>query len=183
VSAADAGRRVERDVSGSAAPAFGSWLDQFFASYYRYRPVNATFVGVHAYDDRLPDYSEQGMAAVLDDARTQLERLKALPAEALSASGALDRQLAQGFLEIQCWESRSAQSEALKNSLFPGAACMYLVGWDGLWHLRRETQAREGRAFSLRAFHDRVLSFGSVPVTLIAQAMRASGKLAVRAHR
>jgi uncharacterized protein (DUF885 family) len=49
--------------------------------------------------------------------------------------------------------------------------------------LRRETQAREGRAFSLRAFHDRVLSFGSVPVPLIARAMRASGQVAVHAHR
>ena len=77
----------------------------------------------------------------------------------------------------------AAHAEAVKNSLVPGAACMYLAGWDGLWRLRRETQAREGRAFSLRAFHDRVLSFGSVPVPLIARAMRASGQVAVHAHR
>jgi hypothetical protein len=32
-------------------------LDRFFESYYRLRPVNATFTGVHAHDARLPDWS------------------------------------------------------------------------------------------------------------------------------
>jgi uncharacterized protein (DUF885 family) len=98
--------------------------------------------------------------------------------------GRFSLEQAADFYQQHAGLSRTAaQAEAVKNSLFPGAACMYLVGWDGLWRLRRETQSREGGAFSLRAFHDRVLSFGSVPVTLIAQAMRASGKLAVHAHR
>ena len=65
----------------------------------------------------------------------------------------------------------AARAEAVKNSLFPGAACMYLLGWDGIWRLRRSLQSREGSAFSLRAFHDQLLSFGSIPVSLIAQAM------------
>ena len=30
-------------------------LDAFFSAYYRRRPVNATFTGVHDFDDRLPD--------------------------------------------------------------------------------------------------------------------------------
>ena len=41
-------------------PEFTIWLDDFFAAYYHHRPVNATFIGVHQYDDQLPDYSEQG---------------------------------------------------------------------------------------------------------------------------
>jgi Bacterial protein of unknown function (DUF885) len=64
-----------------------------------------------------------------------------------------------------------ARAEAVKNSLFPGAACMYLLGWNGIWRLRRELESRQGSAFQLREFHDRLLSFGSVPVSLIAQAM------------
>jgi hypothetical protein len=65
----------------------------------------------------------------------------------------------------------AARAEAVKNSLFPGAACMYLIGWDGIWRLRREIESRQSSDFSLRAFHDRLLSFGSVPVSLIARAM------------
>ena len=39
-----------------------AWLDDFFALYYRTRPVNATFIGVHDYDHLLPDASEEGWA-------------------------------------------------------------------------------------------------------------------------
>jgi hypothetical protein len=74
--------------------------------------------------------------------------------------------------------SSAARGEAVKNSLFPGAACMYLMGWDGLWRLRRELQSRSGSRLSLREFHDRVLSFGSVPVSLIARAMLEAPTLA-----
>jgi hypothetical protein len=50
-------RPVERQ-----APALAAWLDDFFASYFRHRPVNAAFIGVHDYDERLPDLSESGLA-------------------------------------------------------------------------------------------------------------------------
>jgi len=36
-----------------------SALDGFFESYYRLRPVNATFTGVHHHDSRLPDWSPE----------------------------------------------------------------------------------------------------------------------------
>jgi peptide/nickel transport system substrate-binding protein len=46
---------------------------------------------------------------------------------------------------------------------------MYWLGTEGLHNLRRARQKAEGAGFSLRAFHDRLLSFGSIPVPLIAQ--------------
>lgn len=68
----------------------------------------------------------------------------------------------------------AARDEAVKNSMFPGAAMMYLIGQDAIRDLRKEIAAREGSAFSLRRFHDRFLSFGSIPVSLIARQMRLS---------
>jgi uncharacterized protein (DUF885 family) len=65
----------------------------------------------------------------------------------------------------------AARAEAVKNSLFPATACMYLAGWDGIRRLRRAMAAREGSTFSLRRFHDRLLSYGSVPVSLVAAEM------------
>ena len=64
----------------------------------------------------------------------------------------------------------AAQAEAVKNSMYPGTAMMYLLGTDGIHGLRRELADRPG--FELRAFHDRLLSFGSIPVPLIAAEMR-----------
>ena len=49
---------------------------------------------------------------------------------------------------------------------------MYLLGTDGIRALRRELAEQPG--FELRAFHDRLLSFGSVPVSLVAAAMRST---------
>src|ERR1051325_5822324 len=89
------------------APRFNAWLEEFFDAYYRHRPVNATFIGVHDYDERLPDFSERGMAGNLDDANALLQHLASLPDETLTPTEALDRQLAEGFLRIQQWELSS----------------------------------------------------------------------------
>ncbi|MCB0125882.1 MAG: DUF885 family protein, partial [Caldilineaceae bacterium] len=65
----------------------------------------------------------------------------------------------------------AAQGEAVKNSMFPGAALMYLMGTDTVVQLREELRARQGEHFDLAAFHDQFLSYGSIPVTLIREAM------------
>lgn len=112
----------------SHAPAFDAWLDAFFVSYFRRRPVNATFIGVHDYDDRLPDLSEEGIAATLADAEDLLRRLRTLPTEPLTPAQVLDHQLAEGFLKIQRWESKSAHFGAVANpTLFTGEAIFGLV--------------------------------------------------------
>ena len=55
--------------------------------------------------------------------------------------------------------------------MFPGAAMMYLIGTEAIHDLRRRLSEREGSAFSLRAFHDRFLRYGAIPVSLIAADM------------
>lgn len=69
----------------------------------------------------------------------------------------------------------AARAEAVKNSMFPGAAMMYLIGIDAIRDLLAQMQEREGAAFSLRRFHDRFhdrfLSYGAIPVSLIGNAL------------
>jgi uncharacterized protein (DUF885 family) len=104
------------------SPVFGAWLDGFFDAYFRQRPVNATFIGVHAFDDRLPDLSETGQANNAAESATLLSRLRALPDETLNTGLQLDRQLAEAFLEIAAWEATSAQYAWGNPSLFTGEA-------------------------------------------------------------
>jgi uncharacterized protein (DUF885 family) len=66
----------------------------------------------------------------------------------------------------------AAHGEAVKNSMFPGAAVMYLMGTDAIHDLRREMMTREGPGFELRRFHDTFLSYGSIPVSLVAEDMK-----------
>ena len=64
-----------------------------------------------------------------------------------------------------------AHSQAVQNSMFPGTGLIDLMGRDTIHHLRDEVMAIQGSDFSLKAFHDRFLSYGSIPVTLIAKDM------------
>lgn len=78
----------------------------------------------------------------------------------------------------------AAEGEAVKNSIFPGGALMYLVGTDLIHELRRDLLRALGDDFELRAFHDAFLSYGSIPVQLIADEMRrrATERLPLGAH-
>jgi len=39
-------------------------ISAFFDHYYRRRPVNATFTGIHEFDGELPDWSPSGLATM-----------------------------------------------------------------------------------------------------------------------
>jgi Bacterial protein of unknown function (DUF885) len=110
-------------MSAAAAPAFDAWLDDFLGSYYRCRPVNATFIGVHDYDDQLPDFS-----TLFGEAESLLQRLHTLPPESLDATQELDRKLAEGFLLIQRWESQSSHFGNQNPSLYTGEAVFGVIG-------------------------------------------------------
>jgi len=136
------------------APAFTAWLDDFFASYYRHRPVNATFIGIHAYDERLPDLSEQGAGDALADAETLLARLKALPDERLSPAEATDRELAAGFLEIQRWELADGRFSWRNPSAMAGEAAFGVISL-----LRRPFAPAEQRLEAARARMEAIPAF------------------------
>ncbi len=104
-----------------------SSLDPFFESYYRLRPVNATFTGVHEHDDRLPDWSPEGLAAAADEMRRLGESLddgEVDPAAGLGDVERRDRRLAASFLDIQIAEieglhfQRGNPSLALAEAVF-----------------------------------------------------------------
>jgi hypothetical protein len=71
-------------------------LDRFFESYYRLRPVTATFTGIHEHDHRLPDWSPDGLAAAVGEMKALRAALDAArpPAASLHDVAERDRQLA-----------------------------------------------------------------------------------------
>ena len=77
------------------------------------------------------------------------------------------------YVERAHMNAAAADGEATRNSMFPGTAVMYWLGTRGLHRLRAAVRSRQGSAFTLRAFHDRVLSYGAIPVMLISKLMLA----------
>ena len=108
-------------------------IDDFFTHYYARRPVNATFTGVHAYDDRLPDWSPEGLAAMDDEMRSlgdALAREYPTPTSAAAfrtSPDLLDAELARGFLEIQRAENASLHGPRGNPALWTGEAVFSIV--------------------------------------------------------
>src|SRR5574338_259082 len=108
-------------------------IDDFFTHYYARRPVNATFTGVHAYDDELPDWSPDGLAATdaeMESLGAALAREYPSPASAAgfrSDPDLLDAELARAFLEIQRAENGTAHGPRGNPSLWTGEAIFSLV--------------------------------------------------------
>ncbi|MEZ4523110.1 MAG: DUF885 domain-containing protein [Thermomicrobiales bacterium] len=99
-----------------------AWLDRFFDSYYRHRPVNATFIGVHDYDNRLPDYSEDGIADVVGEMQSLLNDLDDVDREGAPEPTAIDLRLAEGYLRVQLWEFGSGHFQNGNPSHYVGEA-------------------------------------------------------------
>ena len=94
---------------------FDAWLDRFFDSYYRRHPVNATFIGRHEHDHRLPDFPD-------DESSSLLAELASIPDEELTPVEEIDRDLARGQLEIEVWEARSGRIHNLNPAAYTGEA-------------------------------------------------------------
>ncbi|OYR75910.1 DUF885 family protein [Halorubrum ezzemoulense] len=101
---------------------FEEWLDAFFASYYKRRPVNATFIGVHDYDDELPDFSTEGVASAVDEIDRLRAELDRFPTEDLTERQQLDRKLAAGALDIQRWEYEGTHFHQSNPCIYTGEA-------------------------------------------------------------
>ena len=115
-------------MTTNTAPHFTTWLDDFFASYYRNRPVNATFIGRHEYDHFLPDFSPEGVERAVGEMETLLSRLASLPSESLTTLEAMDKKVAEGFLRIQLWEYSSNHFHRGNPNLYTGEAVFGLMG-------------------------------------------------------
>jgi Bacterial protein of unknown function (DUF885) len=77
-------------------------------------------------------------------------------------------------VEVGRLEESTARSEVARYTMTPTQPFSYLVGCLELERLRAASQARLGDAFRLRRFHDRVLSYGHMPPTLVARAITAA---------
>lgn len=102
---------------------FSAWLDAFFAAYYRRRPVNATFIGVHDHDETLPDFSARGVAETTAEMAALLRDLRGgAVAEPETPAERMDRTLAEHFLTIQGWEYGSRHFQGGNPSAYTGEA-------------------------------------------------------------
>jgi uncharacterized protein (DUF885 family) len=107
---------------------FDAWLDAFFDSYYERRPVNATFIGRHEYDDQLPDYFPDAVEQYVDDIDQLQDDLEEFDPSTLPDARRIDYELAAGALEIQRWELTGDHFHRSNPCLYTGEAIFGVLG-------------------------------------------------------
>ncbi|MBV8726756.1 MAG: DUF885 domain-containing protein [Candidatus Eremiobacteraeota bacterium] len=106
----------------------------------------------------------------------QFERLR-------GARAIVDAKLATGewpFAQALQWfqtnagvDAETARGEVSRHALGPGQAFDYAVGRAQILDLLSQYKTKKGAAFSLQAFHDDLLSHGTVPIAIVASEMLA----------
>ena len=122
-------------------------------------------------------YAEQ-VANELGLYSTDLDHMGRLSSDALRAARLVvdpgihalgwNRQRAIDYMLAHTAESKAfVESEVDRYIILPGQATAYMVGRLEIERLRKEAEQRMGDRFDIRAFHDRVLEDGSVPLALL----------------
>lgn len=89
----------------AATQAFHRLLDEHYAWLLRENPTYATALGVHDYDDRLPDLSPEARERSVGQARAFLARVEAIPADQLSEADRVTRAILRRQLgeQVEAW--------------------------------------------------------------------------------
>jgi uncharacterized protein (DUF885 family) len=139
-------------------------------------PITRYF-GFSGYGEGWALYAER-LAMQMDLYSSDLERVGELGSQALRAARLVvdpglhvlgwSRQQAIDYMLEHVPESRrSIESEVDRYIAGPAQATSYMVGRIQIDSLRARAEARLGPKFDIRAFHDRVLENGAVPLSLL----------------
>ncbi|HEV3059535.1 MAG TPA: DUF885 domain-containing protein [Vicinamibacterales bacterium] len=115
---------------------------------------------------------------------SDLDRLGMLSSQALRASRLVvdsglhtlgwTRQQAIDYMLAHTAESRhDVESEVDRYIIFPGQATAYMIGRLEIGEARAEAEKAMGATFDIKAFHDRVLEDGGVPIAYLREKVRA----------
>ena len=140
------------------------------------------YIGNSGYGEGWGLYSER-LADEMKLYSTDLDRLGMLSDQALRASRLVvdtglhvlgwTRQQAIDYMLAHTSESEGVvASEVDRYIILPGQATAYMLGMLEIQKARAEAEQRLGPKFDIKAFHDRVLEDGAVPVTFLSGKIR-----------
>lgn len=112
---------------GPLDDAFHDLVEARFARVVSEDPVLATYLGIHAWDDRLPDASRDHVLGEIQAERRHLAAVEALDPAGLSAAALFERDLELHNVRrvifdadvVRRWERRSQGIDAVGDALFP----------------------------------------------------------------
>jgi uncharacterized protein (DUF885 family) len=120
-------RAAPAAVPGPLDDTFYDLVEARFRRRVEAEPTWATYLGIHAWDGRLPDPSRERMLEEIEADRADLATLESLDSAALSAEAGFELELELHHIRlrlyraesIRTWERRSNGASALGDALFP----------------------------------------------------------------
>jgi uncharacterized protein (DUF885 family) len=120
-------RAAPAPVPGPLDETFYDMVEARFRRRVEEEPTWATYLGIHAWDDRLPDASRERMLADIEEDRAYVTTIEAMDVAALSPEARFERELELQHVRlrifraevVRIWERRSNGASALGDSLFP----------------------------------------------------------------
>lgn len=103
------------------------FLDEFLDEYFRRRPVNASFVGKHEYDSKLPDFSKSGIVDTIESMEELLILCNSIDESGINSQTIIDKKIAKGYLETQLWEFNSNHFYKGNPAMYTGEAVFSLI--------------------------------------------------------
>jgi uncharacterized protein (DUF885 family) len=120
-------RAAASPAPGPLDEAFYDLVEARFRRRVEEEPAWATYLGIHAWDERLPDGSRERALADLDAERAHVARLESMDLAGLSPEARFERELEVHHVRLRIfrterlriWERRSNGASALGDALFP----------------------------------------------------------------
>lgn len=88
----------------SPSQAYNQLVDRYFEDYYQGSPSEATYLGIHSYDQQLEDYSKAGIQQDISETKAYLKSFETLETQGLSELEKADRELIISSLKSQLLE-------------------------------------------------------------------------------
>ena len=163
--------------ASTAAKVFGSYaFIEGWAHYTEQMVLEAGFAGPEkmANPPTAADRIRAAKYQLAQSSEALLRLCRLCCAVKLHCQGMTVDEATQFFVDNAFYERQPARSEAIRGTFDPGY-CFYTLGKLEILKLREEVKAKEGAAFSLKSFHDRLLSQGAPPVKILRESLLGAG--------
>jgi len=117
-------------ASSSAQPAFSDLVNQYLSESEHNDPLFADSIGIHTYDDRLPDYTPSGVEAGYRWEKSWRARFAALDSATLSLGERADQRALIDSIDSDLLESRTLRPYANDPTIYVnaiGTAAYYIT--------------------------------------------------------
>ncbi len=119
-------KKVDREedvaaTTASNADAWGGYMETFLDGYFRIAPTFAVYQGKHEFDGQLPDWSPEGLTAMIDYRKKAIADAKAISDGDLTEAQKFERDYLVHVMEGELWALEDAQGQYKNPAFYLGA--------------------------------------------------------------